>query len=379
MSAAPEPRRTPLHALHRELGARETVFGGYLMPLSYPGGALQEHRHTRTRAGLFDISHMGQARIAAAPDALERIAAPFTGDADRLPAGAMLYTLMTNEQGGIRDDVIIARLPGEAGEAHFHITVNAGGKAANLAHLASALEGAARLRVEEDKALLALQGPEAAQVVERLLQRSLADIAFMRCVSLPWRGAECLVARCGYTGEDGFEISLPAERAEEFARAALACEEVAAAGLGARDSLRLEAGLCLHGQDIDAATTPVEAGLGMFVSRRRRERRDFPGSDVILRQLRDGAPRRLVGLLPQDRALLRPHAELLDGQGAVVGAVTSGGFGVTLGAPIALGHVAPGFERRDGEVFARLRGRQIAVRVTRPPFVPHNYHRGKET
>ena len=374
MNTPAEAKRTPLYGLHRELGAKETVFGGYLMPLAYPGGALQEHRHTRAHAGLFDISHMGQARISAAPDALERVAAPFTGDVDVLPAGDMLYTLMTNRQGGIRDDVIIARLPEEGA---FHITVNAGGKAENLAYLAESLQGAAQLHIQHDKALLALQGPKAAQAAEALLGPSLAGLGFMQCAVLDWRGATCLVARCGYTGEDGFEISLPAERAEEFARAALACPEVAPAGLGARDSLRLEAGLCLYGQDINAETTPVEAGLGMFVSKRRRQRRDFPGSDIILAQLSEGAPRRLVGLLPEGKALLRPGAQL-HGGGGPVGAVTSGGFGASLGAPVALGHVARGFDKPGSEVHAEVRGRQVAARVARLPFVPHNYHRGRK-
>ena len=373
MNADAAAKRTPLYALHEELGAKTTVFGGYLMPLAYPGGALREHRHSREFAGLFDISHMGQACISAVASDLERIAMPFTGDVDRLAPGAMLYSLMTNEQGGIHDDVIIARLP--QGDGRFHITVNAGGKTENLARLTAALEGAAQLLPQDDKALLALQGPAAARVLERLLERPLAALRFMQCAEIPWGGADCLVARCGYTGEDGFEISLPASRAEDFARAALACEEVAAIGLGARDSLRLEAALCLYGQDIDATTTPVEAGLGMFISKRRRQRQDFPGSEVILRQLRDGASRHLTALLPQGKALLRPHAQLLDARGDVIGAVTSGGFGASLGAPIALGYVAHGFEKPDGEIFANLRGREITVRTTRPPFMPHNYHR----
>lgn len=370
-------KQTPLHALHQELGAKETLFAGYRMPLSYPGGAAQEHRHTRAAAGLFDVSHMGQARILVETDTLEKIAAPFTGDVDRLAPGALLYTLLPNEQGGLHDDVVIARLPGE--EPGFHITVNAGGKEANLAHLAAALEGAASLRIEEDKALLALQGPAAAGVVERLFACSLSAMGFMSCGCFTWRGVSCLLSRCGYTGEDGFEISLPTPHADEFARALLACEEVAAVGLAARDSLRLEAGLCLYGQDIDAATTPAEAGLGFCVSKHRRERADFPGSAVILEQLRAGPPRRLMALLPQGKALLRPGAELENASGDNIGAVTSGAFGVSYGAPIALGYVAAAHANKDEEIFTRLRGRRIPVRVSRPPFIPHRYYRGKDT
>lgn len=372
-------KHTPLYSLHRELGAKETVFGGYLMPLSYPGGALQEHRHTRAHAGLFDISHMGQANITVASGNLEKVAAPFTGDVASLPPGEMIYTLMTNEQGGIHDDVILARLRQEDTEVPcFHITFNAGGKAANLACLATALNDVAKLRAEEDKALLALQGPEAAKVLERLLDCSLNHLHFMQCCFVSWHEAVCLVARCGYTGEDGFEISIPASHAVDFARAALACGEVEAVGLAARDSLRLEAGLCLYGQDIDACTTPIEAGLARFVSKRRREQNDFPGSMIVLQQLQNTPPRHLVGLMPQDKALLRPQSELLDDNGQIIGEVTSGGFGASFGGPIALGYVSHGFESPRRKVFAKLRGREITVQITDLPFVPHNYRMKSE-
>ena len=370
------PKQTPLYNLHQELGAKETVFGGYLMPLSYPNGSLQEHRHTRAQAGLFDISHMGQARIHIAPDAFEKVAAPFTGDIDALAPGEMVYSLMTNEEGGIHDDVIVARLPeGDGGGDGFHITVNAGGKEANLAYLADALKSAGTLQKQDDKALLALQGPRAVHVMESELGCSLADLFFMQCRWLAWNGITCLVARCGYTGEDGFEISIPAAHAEAFARALLAHESVEAIGLGARDSLRLEAGLSLYGQDITATTTPIEAGLAFFVSKRRRERRDFPGSDIIIEQLKTHPHRHLVGLLPQDKALLRPHSELLDKDGATIGEVTSGSFGASFGGAIAMGYVAHGFEASGSEVFAKVRSREITARITRLPFVKHNYYR----
>ena len=372
-------KRTALYSLHQELGAKETEFGGYLMPLSYPGGSTQEHRHTRAHAGLFDISHMGQARIFVAADAFEKIAMPFTGDIDRLAPGEMVYSLMTNEQGGIHDDVIVARLPENSDGDGFHITVNAGGKEKNLAYLAAAFKSVGTLQPCDDKSLLALQGPDAANVLERMLESKLDDLFFMQCKFLSWQDTPCLIARCGYTGEDGFEISLPSEHAEAFARAALAFQEVEAIGLGARDSLRLEAGLSLYGQDISATTTPVEAGLKFFISKQRRERKDFPGCEVILEQIDKGAPHHLVGLLPQDKGLLRPHAELLDKDGNTIGEVTSGGFSVSLEKPIALGYVAHGFESPDSEVFARLRNRQITARITRLPFVKHNYHRKKRT
>ena len=371
-----KPKKTPLYNLHHELGAKETVFGGYLMPLSYPNGSLQEHRHTRIHAGLFDISHMGQARIRVTPDAFEKAAAPFTGDIDTLAPGEMVYSLMTNDAGGIHDDVIVARMPegGSEGDG-FHITVNAGGKETNLPYLAGALKSAGALKEQDDKALLALQGPDAARVMERELKCSLADLFFMQCRWVTWNDVTCLVARCGYTGEDGFEISIPASHAEAFARALLSHEAVAPIGLGARDSLRLEAGLSLYGQDITATTTPIEAGLAFFVSKRRRERKDFPGGDAIVEQLKTQPSRHLVGLLPQDKALLRPHAELLDKNGATIGEVTSGGFGASFGGAIALGYVAHGFETPESEVFARIRSREITARVTRLPFVKHNYYR----
>ena len=370
------PKQTPLYSLHKEFGAKETVFGGYLMPLSYPNGSLQEHRHTRTHAGLFDISHMGQARIRVTPDAFEKVAAPFTGDIDTLAPGEMVYSLMTNGDGGIHDDVIIARLPeGDSEGDGFHITVNAGGKEINLAYLTDTLKSAGALQQQDDKALLALQGPDAVRVMESELGCSLADLFFMQCRWLTWNDIPCLVARCGYTGEDGFEISIPASHAEAFARALLAHEAVAPIGLGARDSLRLEAGLSLYGQDITSTTTPIEAGLAFFVSKRRRERKDFPGSDAIINQLNTHPDRHLVGLLPQDKALLRPHAELLDKSGRAIGEVTSGGFGASLGGAIALGYVAHGFEAPGSEVFAKVRSREIMARVTRLPFVKHNYYR----
>ncbi|MCY4039501.1 MAG: glycine cleavage system aminomethyltransferase GcvT [Hyphomicrobiales bacterium] len=369
-------KQTPLYGLHQELGAKETVFGGYLMPLSYPNGSLQEHRHTRARAGLFDISHMGQARIRVAPDAFEKIAAPFTGDIDTLAPGEMVYSLMTNDAGGIHDDVIVSRLPeGDSDGDGFHITVNAGGKETNLAYLTNALKSAGALQEQDDKALLALQGPDAARVMESELGCSLADLFFMQSRWLAWKDVTCLVARCGYTGEDGFEISIPATHAEAFARALLSHDAVEAIGLGARDSLRLEAGLSLYGQDITATTTPIEAGLAFFVSKRRRERKDFPGSDTIIEQLKTHPDRHLVGLLPQDKALLRPHTEILDKNGATIGEVTSGGFGASFGGAVALGYVAHGFEKPESEVFAKIRSREIAARVTRLPFVKHNYYR----
>jgi aminomethyltransferase len=361
--------RTPLYALHLALGARMVPFAGYEMPLQYPSGILQEHLHTRSQAGLFDVSHMGQLRIvgAGSASALEQLV---PGDLMALAPLSMRYTLLLNDGGGILDDLVATRL-----DDGFFLVVNAACKAADLAHLRDRLAGTATVEPVGDRALLALQGPAAAAVLSRYLD-GVDRLAFMTAVETRLAGRICLITRSGYTGEDGFEISLPAKDAPAVAEMLLAEPEVQPIGLGARDSLRLEAGLCLYGHDIDETTSPVEAGLAWTIGKRRRAEGGFPGAAVVLRQLAEGAPRRRVGIRPDGRAPAREDTPIVDGAGARIGRVTSGGFGPSVGGPIAMGYVDPG-HAAEGTALALL-VREIArpARVVHLPFVPTRYYRG---
>lgn len=363
-----ELARTPLAGLHRELGARLVPFAGYELPLHYPPGIVAEHRWCREAAALFDVSHMGQVRLSG-PDPAAAVERLVPADIRGLAAGRSRYTMFTNEQGGVLDDLIVGR----DADAIF-LVVNAARKTDDLAHLRAHLEPEHRVEPLDDRALLALQGPKAATGLGRLLPEA-TGLAFMHTGWFTLDGVALRVSRSGYTGEDGFEISIPAERAEDFARRLLASEEVRPAGLGARDSLRLEAGLCLYGHDLDETTTPVEAGLAWTIGRRRREAGDFPGASVILAQLRDGPPRRLVGLAVEGRVPVREGAPLRLPGGAQVGRVTSGGFGPTVGRPIAMGYVAAARAREGTGLEAEVRGRPVPVQVARLPFVPHRYMR----
>jgi aminomethyltransferase len=366
-------KQTPLTALHEELGARLVPFAGYQMPLQYPTGIIQEHRHTRSRAGLFDVSHMGQVRLGGdnAATALERLVPV---DVVGLAEGCQRYALFTNERGGILDDLMITN----AGD-HFFVVVNGDCREQDLAHLRRHLGGEGAVEAIADRALLALQGPRAAAVMARLASRS-RELVFMRAAWLALDGTDCFVTRSGYTGEDGFEISVPAERAEALARRLLAEDEVAPIGLGARDTLRLEAGLCLYGQDIDGQTTPVEAGLAWALSKARRRGGarpgGYPGAEVILRQLDEGAARRRVGIRAQGRVPVRAGAELLDGEGKRVGRVTSGAFGPTVGGPVAMGYVEAACARPQTRLVALVRNKPYAVEVVELPFVRQRYYRG---
>ncbi|NKB48166.1 MAG: glycine cleavage system aminomethyltransferase GcvT [Alphaproteobacteria bacterium] len=379
MATAPDAsaaslKSTPLHALHKELGARMVPFAGYEMPVQYPAGIIAEHSQTRTAAGLFDVSHMGQAVLRGDDPAaaFERLV---PGDISGLAPGAMRYTLLLNEAGGILDDLMVTR-PGEPGtDGEIYLVVNAAGKDADFAHIGEQLTGIATLERAEDRALLALQGPQAAAVMARLAPAS-GDLVFMRAAAMTVGGIDCFVSRSGYTGEDGFEISLAAEAAEDFARRLLAEPEVEPVGLGARDSLRLEAGLCLYGHDIDATTTPVEAALVWAVAKARRDGGGFPGADVILEQIANGAARRRVGLLPEGRAPVREGAAICDSDGNEIGQVTSGGFSPTLERPIAMGYVTTAFAEVGTEVVVNLRGRTLATTIAAMPFVEANYYRG---
>jgi len=365
-------KKTALHALHVELGARMVPFAGYDMPVQYPAGIIAEHRHTRSAAGLFDVSHMGQARLVGDDPAaaFERLV---PGDIAGLAPGGMRYTLLLNENGGIIDDLMATRPV--SGEGVLQLVVNAACKDADFAHIAAALGGDAMLERDEDSALLALQGPQAASVLARLAPGS-AKLAFMQGAPMDVDGVPCFVTRSGYTGEDGFEISVPNAAAEALARRLLDAPEVEPVGLGARDSLRLEAGLCLYGHDIDTETTPIEAALAWTIAKRRRETADFPGAAKILAQLADGAPRRRVGLLPEGRAPAREGAAILGPDGAQIGTVTSGGFAPTLERPIAMGYVAREFAKAETALALELRGKPVAAHIVKMPFVAANYYRG---
>jgi aminomethyltransferase len=367
--------KTPLYALHLELGARMVPFAGYDMPVQYPMGVLKEHLHTRGHAGLFDVSHMGQIRLAGA-GAAAALESLVPVDILDLPIGTQRYALFTNEEGGILDDLMVAKIA----EDELFLVVNAACKDADLAHLRQHLAGACAIEpLFEARALLALQGPEAAKVLARL-QPSVATMTFMQFAAVELDGAACFVSRSGYTGEDGFEISVPTADAERLARRLLSEPEVAPIGLGARDSLRLEAGLCLYGHDMSAALTPIEASLGWAISKARRvdgpRAGGFPGAERIFAQQRDGVARKRVGLLPQDRVPVREGADVVDTSGAVVGQVCSGGFGPSVNAPVAMAWVDTHLSGLDTDLWALVRGKKVPVKVARLPFVAQRYYRG---
>ena len=367
--------KTPLHALHLELGARMVPFAGYDMPVQYPLGVMKEHLHTRDQAGLFDVSHMGQIRLTGAnvAKALETLVPV---DIIDLPVGMQRYAMFTNDQGGILDDLMVANL----GNDELFLVVNAACKDQDLAHLRKHIgEQCSIEALFEERALLALQGPAAVKVLARLAPE-VTKMTFMQFATLRLLGVECYVSRSGYTGEDGFEISVPAANAESLARSLLAETEVQAIGLGARDSLRLEAGLCLYGHDMNAETTPIEASLLWAISKARRaggaRAGGFPGADRIFTQQQTGVSRKRVGLLPQERTPVREGAEIVDEHGTVIGSVCSGGFGPTLGGPLAMGYLDSAFTALDTEVSALVRGKKVPLRVSKMPFVPQRYYRG---
>jgi aminomethyltransferase len=362
------PLRTPLHALHLSLGGKMVPFAGYDMPVQYPAGIMAEHLHTRAAAGLFDVSHMGQVRLdgAGAAAALETLV---VGDILGLKPGRMRYTLFTNEAGGILDDLMVTN----AGD-HLFLVVNAARKAHDINHLRRRLDGKAKVTPLPDRALLALQGPAAATVLARFAP--VASMAFMAGTPVMIEGVAAFVTRSGYTGEDGFEISLPAESAERIARRLLAEPVVKPIGLGARDSLRLEAGLCLYGHDIDETSTVIEADLAWAIQKRRRSEGGFPGAGVISRELAAGARRKRVGIKPDGRAPAREGTEIIDDDGAVVGRITSGGFGPSVDGPIAMGYVATASAALGTGVRLIVRGMPRPARIVPLPFVPHRYYRG---
>lgn len=343
-------------------------FAGYEMPVHFPTGIMAEHLHTRAAAGLFDVSHMGQIRLAGS-DAAAALEALVVGDIQVLAAGRMRYTLLTNEAGGILDDLMVT-----AGGDHLFLIVNAARKAQDLAHLRRHLPTGIAITPLDDRALLALQGPAAAAVLGRL-EPAAGDLAFMSGMALTLDGAACFVTRSGYTGEDGFEISVPAADAERLARRLLAEPEVKPVGLGARDSLRLEAGLCLYGHDIDETTTVIEANLGWAVSKRRWAEGGFPGAARLQRQRIEGITRKRVGIKSEGRAPAREGTEIAGADGTIIGHITSGGFGPSVEGPVAMGYVATGQSMLGTAISLMVRGTPRPARIVALPFVPHRYHR----
>ena len=368
---------TPLHALHLSLGAKMVPFAGYEMPVQYPLGVMKEHEHTRAKAGLFDVSHMGQVIVKgvsyeAAAKGLEAL---IPVDIVGLGENRQRYGFFTNDAGGIEDDLMLAN----RGD-HVFVVVNAACKAADIARMKAALEPDVTVTEITDRALIALQGPSAERVLSALDARA-AGMNFMDVATLTLNGVEAWVSRSGYTGEDGYEISIPNEAAEGVAQALLDHPDVEAIGLGARDSLRLEGGLCLYGHDIDAATTPAEAALTWAIQKVRRaggeREKGFPGAEKILGQMADGAPRKRVGLLPEGRAPMREGVQLFASPdaGDPIGTITSGGFGPTVGGPVAMGYVAAEHAATGTTIYGELRGKRQPLTVAKMPFTPANFKR----
>lgn len=375
VTPATELLYTPLHALHLEHGARMVPFAGYEMPVQYPPGVKAEHLHTRQQAGLFDVSHMGQLFIKG-KNAAEWLETLVPVDIIDLPVGKQRYALFTNERGGIMDDLMVSRFA----EDCLYLVVNAACKEQDSAHLREHLPEGLELQLLDDRALLAIQGPAAAGVMARFAPET-ASMVFMDSQQITIQGIDCFISRSGYTGEDGFEISIPAAETDAICRLFLQKPEVELIGLGARDSLRLESGLCLYGHDLTTTTTPVEASLSWAISKVRRQGGErsggFPGDSIILQQIQDkNAQNKRVGLLGSSRAPVREGTELANAEGKIIGRVTSGTFGPTLGKPVAMGYVDVAYARLDTEVFALVRGKQLPMVVSRMPFIEQRYYRG---
>ena len=370
-------KKTPLYDLHVSLGGKMVPFAGYSMPVQYPLGVKNEHLHTREKAGLFDVSHMGQVMLkgtgaAAMMESLVPV------DIVDLPAGKQRYALFTNKEGGILDDLMVTNYSSH--EESLYVVVNAACKEQDIAHMRAHLPEGVELELLGDRALVALQGPAAGEVMKRFCPET-ADMVFMDSRKLAVEGIECFVSRSGYTGEDGFEISIPAADAEKLCKMLLDQPEVEAIGLGARDSLRLESGLCLYGNDIDATTTPIEGSLIWAISKIRRNGGDraagFPGAEKILGQIetKEFATKR-VGLLGASRAPIREGTVLVNESGDEVGKVTSGSFGPTINAPVAMAYVDKAYSALDTKLFALVRGKKLDVTVSRMPFIEQRYYRG---
>ena len=370
-------KKTPLYELHRELGAKLTEFAGYEMPVQYSLGILGEHQHTRTKAGLFDVSHMGQ--IILRGSSYQETALAFERaipmDVLGLKVGRQRYGFLTTDGGGILDDLMFSNR-----EDHIFVVLNAACKDSDIVHLRTLLEPEISIEVIENRALIALQGP-ASETVLSEFNSQISAMKFMDIETLSIAGAECWISRSGYTGEDGFEISIPSSAAEAITRSILSKQEVEFVGLGARDSLRLEAGLCLYGHDIDEETTPVEASLTWAIQKARRtngERANgFLGDKIITQQLDMGTYRKRVGFLPQTRAPMREGVEIYETESSkeVIGKITSGGYGPTVGYPVAMGYINSEYVDSNDNLFGELRGKRVPVKIAKLPFVPLNFKR----
>jgi len=377
MAETGDLNHTPLFDLHSELGAKMVPFAGYAMPVQYPLGVMKEHLHCRAQAGLFDVSHMGQVILRG--ESYEAVARAFETlvpmDVANLDQDKQRYGFFTNDDGGIEDDLMFAN----RGD-HLFVVVNAACKEADIARMKAALEPEVAVEEIADRALIALQGP-AAEVVLARLNPAARDMVFMDVANLELAGAECWVSRSGYTGEDGFEISVPQGTAEALCRALLEMDEVEPIGLGARDSLRLEAGLCLYGNDIDTTTNPIEAGLIWAIQKVRRAGGDreggFPGAAHILSAMAEGVAHKRVGLLPLGRAPMRAGTPLFasDDGGEPIGTVTSGGFGPSVNGPVAMGYIGSSYAAVGTELFGEVRGKRMPLKVAKMPLVPANFKR----
>jgi len=377
-SPAPTPalKATPLHGAHLALGARMVPFAGYEMPVQYPTGILTEHLQTRSSAGLFDVSHMGQAFLTG-PDhettarALEVLV---PADIVSLAPGRQRYTQLLNEEGGILDDLMVTRSAEEGEDGVLMLIVNASCKEQDFAHIEGRLPAQVRLLRARHRALVALQGPKAAEVLTRHCQGA-DKMPFMAARQTSFDGLTCHVSRSGYTGEDGYEISIKAAHAVAIWSALLRDAAVKPIGLGARDSLRLEAGLCLYGHDMDTSTSPIEASLAWSIQKRRREEGGFPGAERVRRELAEGPARKRVGILPEGKAPAREGTEMHAKDGRKIGVVTSGGYGPSLGGPLAMGYVEAGLAALGTELDLMVRGKALPAKIAPMPFVPHRYYR----
>ncbi|MGB1361168.1 MAG: glycine cleavage system aminomethyltransferase GcvT [Alphaproteobacteria bacterium] len=369
-----ELKTTPLHALHIELGAKMVEFTGYDMPVSYPLGVLKEHTWTRENCGLFDVSHMGQAWLIAdsqetVADEVEKL---IPAEVKGLAQGKQQYSQLLNDNGGIMDDLIITKPAEEKYADRLYIVVNAGCKEVDYAFMAEKF-GSVKIERLENRAQIAIQGPKAESVLSKIIPGTEA-MTFMTFKSFDWNGVEVLVSRAGYTGEDGYEVSVPAESSVEFAKLLGADADAEWIGLGARDSLRLESGLCLYGNDLDETTTPIEADLLWSISKRRRAEGGFTGADTVLKQIENGASRKRVGFDIDGRAPCREGTEVFVG-GEKVGEITSGGFGVSVGKPVAMGYINIEHSAVDTEVTLMVRNKEVSAKVCKMPFVKQNYKR----
>ena len=378
-SSAAELLQTPLHALHLRLGARMVPFAGYAMPVQYPAGLMAEHKQCREAAALFDVSHMGQVRLVGA-DAAAALETLVPVDVIDLGPGRQRYAFFTNATGGLLDDLMVVR-PDTSAQGAFgdlFLVVNAGCKDADIRHLQTHIGHRCQVQPMPDRALLALQGPKAVDALARL-NAGVAQMAFMTGAVFVLQGVPCMVTRSGYTGEDGFEISVPAQQAQALAEALLAQPEVKPAGLGARDTLRLEAGLCLYGHDIDTTTSPVEAGLTWAIQKVRRpggaRAGGYPGAALIESHLAGGAPSKRVGLVGLERVPVREGTPLVDARGHKLGKVSSGTLAPTVNQPIAMAYLPMDHAAAQHEVYAEVRGKRLPMRVVPMPFHPHGYKR----